>query len=186
MAYFKYAFVLMALFSLLACSDDDPEEMNTDTGTMIYNEIKGTYEGSVRVENEMLPVIIVVANDEFTVKRLPLLPILKRIFTSQSELEEALKSVGETTTFTAPIVNLTVTRTSLLTMDPTDLVLTVTVNGERRQVSALIQSYANWVRSWGTLSAEMRVVELYCDGKKFDLTDNRIEYLIDDAKKPKE
>ena len=146
--YFRYVFVLLALFSFWACSDDDPVEINEDTATKIYNDIKGTYEGKVRVGNEMMPVTIVVANDEFTVKRLPLQPILQRIFTDQHAMEEALKSAGEITTFT------------------------------------VIESYASWVRQWGNLSVQMNVVELFCDGQKYSLTDNRVEYLIDSAKKP--
>ena len=123
MTYFRYVFVLLALFSFWACSDDDPVEINEDTATKIYNDIKGTYEGKVRVGNEMMPVTIVVANDEFTVKRLPLQPILQRIFTDQHAMEEALKSAGEITTFTAPVTSLRVdTNSSMLIMEPTDLV----------------------------------------------------------------
>lgn len=185
MTYFRYVFVLLALFSFCACSDDDPVEINEDTATKIYNDIKGTYEGKVRVGNEMMPVTIVVANDEFTVKRLPLQPILQRIFTDQHAMEEALKSAGEITTFTAPVTSLRVdTHSSMLIMEPTDLVFSVTVGGERKQVSALIESYASWVRQWGNLSVQMNVVELFCDGQKYSLTDNRVEYLIDSAKKP--
>ncbi len=185
MTYFRYVFVLLALFSFWACSDDDPVEINEDTATKIYNDIKGTYEGKVRVGNEMMPVTIVVANDEFTVKRLPLQPILQRIFTDQHAMEEALKSAGEITTFTAPVTSLRVdTNSSMLIMEPTDLVFSVTVGGERKQVSALIESYASWVRQWGNLSVQMNVVELFCDGQKYSLTDNRVEYLIDSAKKP--
>ena len=185
MTYFRYVFVLLALFSFCACSDDDPVEINEDTATKIYNDIKGTYEGKVRVGNEMMPVIIVVANDEFTVKRLPLQPILQRIFADQHAMEEALKSAGETTTFTAPVTSLRVdTHSSTLLMEPTDLVFSVIVGGERKQVSALIESYASWVRQWGDLSVQMNVVELFCDGQKYSLTDNRVEYLIDSAKKP--
>ena len=184
MTYFRYVFVLLALFSFWACSDDDPVEINEDTATKIYNDIKGTYEGKVRVSNEMMPVTIVVANDEFTVKRLPLQPILQRIFTDQHAMEEALKSAGEITTFTAPVTSLRVdTNSSMLIMEPTDLVFSVTVGGERKQVSALIESYASWVRQWGNLSVQMNVVELFCDGQKYSLTDNRVEYLIDSAKK---
>ena len=69
-------------------------------------------------------------------------------------------------------------------MEPTDLVFSVSVGGERKQVSALIESYASWVRQWGDLSVQMNVVELFCDGQKYSLTDNRVEYLIDSAKKP--
>lgn len=185
MTYFRYAFVLMALFSLLACSDDDPVEVNEESATRIYNEIKGTYEGKVRVGNEMLPVIIVIADDEFSVKRLPLRPILQRIFTNESELEEALKSVGETTTFTAPIETLSVmANTSVLKMEPTDLVFEVTVGGERKNGSALIEAYASWMKTWGELSVNMNVVELYCDGQQYSLKDNRIVFVIDNAKKP--
>lgn len=184
MTIYKYVFALAVLLSCFACTDDDTVEINEDTATRIYHEIKGSYEGYVRVGNEMRPVTVVVANDEFTVKRLPLLPILQRVFTNQGELEEALKSVGETTTFTAPVVNLSVmTSSSLLTMDPADVVVTVTVGGERKQVSALIESYANWVKQWGELSVGMNVLELYCDGQTYNLTDNHIEYFIDNAKK---
>lgn len=183
--YFRYAWVLMALLAFVGCSSNDPEEINEDTATRIYNELKGTYEGSVRVGNEMRRVTVIVANDEFTVKQLPLLPILQRIFTNQGELEEALKSAGETSTFTAPVLNISVmANSSLLTMDPADLVFTVTVGGERKQVSALISAYANWVKQWGEMSVQMNVIELFCDGQKYQLTDNRIEYFIDNAKKP--
>ena len=185
MTYLKYVLMLVMLVSFSACSDDDPVEINEDTATMIYNDIKGTYEGGVRVGNETLPVTIVVANDEFTVKRLPLQPILQKVFTDQRQLEEAMKSVGETATFIAPISNISVmTSSSLLTMEPADLVLSVTVGGERKQLSVLMQSYANWVRSWKELSVEMLAVELYYDGVKYDLTNNSIEYFIDNAKKP--
>ncbi|MBP5388451.1 MAG: DUF4840 domain-containing protein [Prevotella sp.] len=182
--YFRYAWVLMALLTFVGCSSNDPEEINEDTATRIYNELKGTYEGSVRVGNEMRRVTVIVANDEFTVKQLPLQPILERIFTNQGELEEALKS-GETSTFTAPILNIGVTtNSSLLTMEPTDLVFTVTVGGVRKQVSALISAYANWVKQWGEMSVQMNVVELFCDGQNYQLNDNHIVYFIDNAQKP--
>ena len=67
MTYFRYAFVLMAFFVLSACSDDNPVEINENTATKIYNEIKGTYEGYVRVGNDSHPVTIVVANINQTV-----------------------------------------------------------------------------------------------------------------------
>ena len=187
MSYFKYVLVLVSVLSLFACSDDDPVEINEDTATMIYNDIKGTYEGNVRVGNETHPVRIIIANDEFTIKQLPLQPILQRVFTDQGQLEEVMKSVGETTTFTAPVSNLSVmSNSSVLTMEPSDLVLTVTEGNQHKQLSVLIQAYASWARSWGDLTVEMYAIELYYDGKKYDLTYNRIEYFIDNAKKPKE
>ena len=98
-----------------------------------------------------------------------------------------MKSVGETTTFTAPVSNLSVmSNSSVLTMEPSDLVLTVTEGNQHKQLSVLIQAYASWARSWGDLTVEMYAIELYYDGKKYDLTNNRIEYFIDNAKKPKE
>lgn len=184
MTYFRYAFVLMAFLALSACSDDNPVEINENTATKIYNEIKGTYEGYVRVGNDSHPVTIVVANDEFTVKRLPLQPILKRFFTNERQLDQALKSAGETTTLKAPVVNISVlANSSMLTMDPVDVVMSVNVDGERKQVSALIESIAQWNKSWGELSIVMNVKELFYDGQKYNLTDNRIEYYIDNAKK---
>lgn len=183
--YFRYAFMLMAMFCFVACSDDDTEGVNEQTATDIFNEIKGTYEGKTRVGNDMWPVTIMVANDEFTIKQLPVLPIIQRIFTSQHDQEEALKEVGETTTFVAPITNLGVVSSSaMLGMEPTDLVLTLDVGGEHKQISALIESYASWVRAWGNLSVKMNVVELNYDGNPYSLTDNRIEYFIDMAQKP--
>ena len=187
MSYLKYVLVLVSVLSLFACSDDDPVEINEDTATMIYNDIKGTYEGNVRVGNETRPVRIIIANDEFTIKQLPLQPILQRVFTDQGQLEEVMKSAGETTTFTAPVSNLSVmSNSSVLTMEPSDLVLTVTEGNQHKQLSVLIQAYASWARSWGDLTVEMYAIELYYDGKKYDLTNNRIEYFIDNAKKPKE
>ena len=182
--YFRYAFVLMAFFAFSACSNDNPVEINENTATKIYNEIKGTYEGYVRVGNDSRPIIIVVANDEFTVKRLPLQPILKRIFTNERQLDQALKSAGETTTLKAPVVNISVlANSSMLTMEPVDVVMSVTVDGEKKQVSVLIESIAQWNKSWAELSAAMKVKELFCDGQKYNLTDNGIEYYIDNAKK---
>ena len=183
MTYFRYAFVLTALFALLACSDD-VDVITEGSATGIYNDIKGTYEGVVPVGNESRPVTIVVANDEFTIKRLPLEPILKAVFTEQKELEEAVDSSGETTTFTAPIVQMAVTsNTVALSMDPTDIVFTVTVGGERKQVSALMESVCMLNSVWGDLSVAMNAKELYCDGRSYSLTDNRVTYLIDGAKK---
>lgn len=187
MAYFRYAFVLMALFALFACSDDDVKEITDDTATRIYNKIKGTYEGVVRVDNTTCPVTIIVANDEFTIKRLPLRPILKVIFPNEKELEEAVTSAGETTTFVAPVVGLAVmTNTSVLSMDPTDIVFMVTVGGKQKQVSALMEAYASWNSVWDELTVDMNVKELFCDGQSYSLTDNRIIYYIDNAHKPAE
>ena len=182
--YFRYAFVLMAFFAISACSDDNPVEINENTATKIYNEIKGTYEGYAKVGNDSHPITIVVANDEFTVKRFPLQPIFKRIFTNERQLDQALKSVGETTTLKAPVVNIGVlANSSMLTMEPVDVVMSVTVDGEKKQVSVLIESIAQWNKSWAELSAAMKVKELFCDGQKYNLTDNGIEYYIDNAKK---
>ena len=58
MTCFRYVFVLMALLSLWSCSDDEAKEVSAGTATEIYNKIKGTYEGSVRVVNESRRVTI--------------------------------------------------------------------------------------------------------------------------------
>ena len=187
MTCFRYVFVLMALLSLWSCSDDEAKEVSAGTATEIYNKIKGTYEGSVRVVNESRRVTIVVGNDEFTVRQLPLEPILSVVFKSEKELDEALASAGAVATFTAPIVNISLlSSSSLLNMEATDLVFTVKVGGQSMPVSVLMESYAMWNSTWGTLTVQMNAQELYCDGRRHDLTDNHINYFIDDAKRPSE
>ena len=187
MAYFRCLFVLTALLFLWSCSGDEAKEVNAGTATEVYNKIKGTYEGTVRVGNESRRVTVVVGNDEFSVRQLPLEPILRVVFPSQKELDEALASVGEVTTFTAPIVNISLLpSSSLLNMAATDLVFTVKVGGQSLPVTVLLESYALWNSTWATLSVQMNARELYCDGRRFDLTDNHINYFIDDAKQPSE
>ena len=71
-------------------------------------------------------------------------------------------------------------------MEATDLVFTVKVGGQSMPVSVLMESYAMWNSTWGTLTVQMNAQELYCDGRRYDLTDNHINYFIDDAKRPSE
>ena len=78
------------------------------------------------------------------------------------------------------------TNTSVLSMDPTDIVFMVTVGGKQKQVSALMEAYASWNSVWDELTVDMNVKELFCDGQSYSLTDNRIIYYIDNAHKPAE
>ena len=68
-------------------------------------------------------------------------------------------------------------------MKPTDLVFTVTVDGKSYKVDALMEGmlYAN--TTYDELSMSMDVTELNCDGVKYDMVNNGVNYFVDNAKK---
>lgn len=167
--------------SLSACSSDNAKEPTQENAQDIYNGLKGTYQGSVLVDNIPQSVIITIAND-FSVRRLPLKPILSRIFTDESMLNEALSSVRDVT-FTASTQNLLVTVYNVcLTMQPTDFIFHVTIGGEDYQINALIKSEVYKMGS-NTISVNLEIAELTCDGKPYNLTNASIIYNIDLASK---
>ena len=171
----------LAIICLTACSEA-ATEINERTAQEIYNGIRGTYVGNVVVDN-IPQAVFVTIEDDFTVRQLPLKPILERIFTNATELTEALSSARDVV-FKAPTENMTISGNSvLLTMTDTDLIFTVTVNGKSYQVTAMTASYTE-VNSYSKeLSLYMEIKELLCGGQSYDVTTNRITYSIDVADK---
>lgn len=171
----------MLLYCCMSCSDSKTE-INETSAQEVYNDMKGDYTGNVVVENIPHKVFITIASD-FTIKELPLRPILKNIFADESELNEAL-STASSTTFTAPVDNITILMPmSYLTMRPTDFQFTVTVNKKEYTVTAMTESMAYKPLNSNDLSVTMDVTELLCGGKTYDVTKNKINYFIDIATK---
>lgn len=171
----------LAIICLSACSEA-ATEINERTAQEIYNGIRGTYVGNVVVDN-IPQAVFVSIEDDFTVRQLPLKPILERIFTNATELTEALSSARDVV-FKAPTENMTISGNSvLLVMAPNDLLFSVNVNGQPNQVAVSIES-AVMVNSYTEeLSLSMEIKELFYDGKSYDVKTNRITYYIDVAAK---
>jgi hypothetical protein len=156
--------------------------MNVNTAQEMYDSMRGTYVGNVMVDNLPQKIYVTIAND-FTVKQLPLKPLLQRVFTDETEMEAALKS-AQNVVFTAPTKDMAiVSGNAYLFMEPTDLVFNVTVDGKTKAVSALLESTAYVNRPTDELSLNIDVKELSYDGKSYDLKTNGIKYVMDNAKK---
>ena len=165
------------VIALTACSSDSTTEFTEGNAQDIYNRLKGIYQGPVIVENIPQNVTITIAND-FSVKRLPLKPILSRIFNDESLLAEAISSAHDVV-FIAPTQNLQVTVYNVhLTMEPTDFIFHVTVGGKVYQINAFTKSEVYKINS-NTISANLEITELLCDGTPYDLSNTPIIYYVD-------
>ena len=174
---------ILFLFVLLCCygCSESSSEINENSGQQMYNAIKGTYAGTVMVDNipQKLRVTIDTA---LTVRYLPLRPILERIYTGVT-LDEAEKTAGSVV-FTAPIDQMVISQgNAYLTLEPTDLVFSVKVDGKVYSVAALMNGTLFANRAYDELSVDLNVSELYCDGKSYDMTKNGVNYYVDNAKK---
>ena len=164
----------------LGCSESTTD-MDESDAQQVFNSIKGTYVGNILVDNVPQKVYLIV-DDNFTMKYLPVRPILERIFTGAA-LDEAEQSAGSVA-FTATLDLMTVAGSnSHLHMKPTDLVFTVTVDGKSYKVDALMEGMLYATTTYDELSMSMDVTELNCDGVKYDMVNNGVNYFVDNAKK---
>lgn len=178
----------LAVYSLMMCfvmsCSESATEINEKTAQQMYNSIKGTYTGNVMVDNIPQIVYVSIGND-FSVRQLPLKPILQRIFNKESELTQALTS-AKGIIFTAPTDQMTIIQENIhLLMTPTDLAFPVTVNEQTYQVTAMVEAETLVNYSTNELTLNMDVTELLCNGKSYDVKTNRINYYIDIANKQK-
>ena len=162
------------------CSDSTTTIDEGNAG-QIYNIIKGTYVGNIMVDNIPQKVSLTVG-DDFEVKYLPVRPILQRIF-KDAALDEAEKSAGSVV-FTAPLDKMAVTGSNAyLLLEPTDLVLTVQVDGKKYVVNALLEGLLFANTTYDELSMTLDVTQLNCDGITYDMVNNGVNFLVDSAKK---
>lgn len=174
---FRVILSTIFVFTLSACSSDNTKEYSQESAQQVFNNLKGTYQGPVLIDNIPQTVAITIGND-FSVKRLPLSPILKKIFTDENQLKEALSSTNDIT-FTAKIQNIQITTlNALLTMETTDFIFKVKVGGKDYQVNSLIKFEVYQIND-NTISVNIEVKELSCEGMVYDLTKNPITYNID-------
>jgi len=178
----KYYVFLFALLLLGACSDGTSDSPETGKAQQVLNQMKGTYQGRIEVNNLYETVRIDIGTN-VSVKYLPTYQILHRIFTDSGELEAALASI-EKIAFTAETDQLAITQDyTMLSMKPADLMFSVEIEGTQHEIVATFQSQAYRDTYYGDLSLSIYASELYCDGVAYDLTDNGVVYLIDNAKK---
>ena len=174
---------LLFLFALVCCYGCSDSTTTIDEGNagQIYNIIKGTYVGNIMVDNIPQKVSLTVG-DDFEVKYLPVRPILQRIF-KDAALDEAEESAGSVV-FTMPIDQMAVTGSNAyLLLEPTDLVLTVKVDGKNYTVNALMEGVLFANTTYDELSMTVKVTQLDCDGTHYDMVNNGVNYLVDNAKK---
>ena len=174
---------LLFLFALVCCYGCSDSTTTIDEGNagQIYNIIKGTYVGNIMVDNIPQKVSLTVG-DDFEVKYLPVRPILQRIF-KDAALDEAEKSAGSVV-FTAPLDKMAVTGSNAyLLLEPTDLVLTVQVDGKKYVVNALLEGLLFANTTYDELSMTLDVTQLNCDGITYDMVNNGVNFLVDSAKK---
>ena len=176
----KKLLFLLALVCCYGCSDSTTE-MNEGNARQLFYTIKGTYVGNIMVDNIPQKVNLTVG-DNFEVKYLPMRPILQRIF-KDAALDEAEKSAGSVV-FTAPIDQMGVSGSiAYLQLEPTDLVLTVQVDGKKYVVNALLEGLLFANTTYDELSMTLDVTQLNCDGITYDMVNNGVNFLVDSAKK---
>ena len=173
--------LLLGTVLLTACSDDSKTELTQADAQKAYNDAKGTYKGVVLDENVPVAVYMTLAQD-FSIRDLPVTPLL-RPFLSGKDLDAAVASVKERV-FKAPTSSMTISGDLVyITMEPTDWLFTATAGGEKYAVNALMSVTVRYSHSFDRLSASIVVDELFCNGRKADLTSNAITWLIDEATK---
>ena len=147
-------------------------------------QMKGTYVGQMLIDNLPQSVKIILA-DNFTVKQIPLKPILSRICTEKTELDEALQSaLTQSIDFVAPTSELNVNNYQiLLTMKQTDLIFTVKVGDNEHRIIATINSTALKSMPINGLSVNLDITELNCNGRDYDVKKEPLTYFIDSAQK---
>ncbi|MBR3472982.1 MAG: DUF4840 domain-containing protein [Prevotella sp.] len=181
----KYIWMLIALFSLFSCSDSETEEVNENTAQQVFNRMKGTYQGTAivgTVSGMTSQRVTVVVGDDLTIYDLPLQPIIERIFTDREQQAEALSAAPYGTMFRAPINGISIMPyQAALTTEDSDLSFSVPVGGTTYQVTALINTSALMDNMSNSLSINMIVKELLCNGLSVSMGDTPISYLIDSA-----
>lgn len=176
--------VLLLCLSLTACSGNSTEEFTEIDAQNAYDNLKGTYVGNMLVDNVPTSVSVVIGSD-FSVRYLPVNSLLSRIFTSDAELQAAIKSAAGVV-YNAPTVSIAISGDQLrLSMEPTDLVFNVTVNDHVYTVAALMTATVLYNHSFDTLSLSMTVDELSCNGVTYNLSQDGITYFIDTATRQK-
>ena len=179
---------IFALIMMMACCyacSSSTTEVTEDTAQQVYNDFKGTYQGAVMVDNIPQAVIITIGND-FQVSRLPVKPILKRIFTDETQLTQALATTS-VVNFTAKTETISFATTeAYLFMEPTDLQFSVTVDGTERHIDALMDAQVYKSSSYNYITAYLLVKDLICDGTPYDSSKESITYYIDSAQKQTE
>ncbi len=169
----------MVLIFCMGCSEDKTE-INEASGQELYNNLKGTYVGNVLVDNIPEKVYVTISND-FSIRQMPLKPILQHIFKDDQELNEALSSAS-TTTFTAQTDNFSILiPMAYITMKPSDFQFTVVVNKLSYMVTVMIETTAYKPLNSDELSVNMDVIELLCNNQVYDVTTEPIHYFIDVA-----
>jgi len=177
------AFILsvLCLTAFNSCSVDSKKEVTVVDAQKAYNDMKGTYTGRVTDENVPVEVTMTFATD-FTLRGLPVTPLLKRFF-SDEELDEALKT-ARPAAFVAPTSAMQIAGDQVYVwMEPTDWSFEVTVDGKTYRVNALLAVVTLYSNNYKTLSADIMVKELTCEGITADMTNNGISYLVDNANK---
>ena len=176
----KKIIFLLLLICCYGCSESTTD-MNEVTAQQMYNSIKGTYAGNIMVDNIPQKINITIGND-LSVRYLPLRPILGHVF-SGAELDEAEKSAGSVT-FTIPLDQMMIAEGNIyLTLEPADLVFSVTVDNKIYTVSALVEGTAFANKTTDNLTMSLDVTALNCEGTSYDMKNNGINYFVDSAKK---
>lgn len=176
----KKIIFLLLLICCYGCSETTTE-MNEGSAQQMYNSIKGTYVGNIMVDNIPQSINITIGND-LSVRYLPLRPILGHVF-SGAELDEAEKSAGSVT-FTIPLDQMMIAAGNIyLTLEPTDLLFSLTIDNKPYAVSALMEGTAFVNKATDNLTMSLDVTSLNCDGIAYDLKNNGINYFVDSAKK---
>ncbi len=174
-----YLILLLLSLSLSSCSDDSKTELSVVDAQQAYNDLRGTYVGNVMDENVPTSVAITIGQ-EFTVRNLPVTPMLKHFF-KDADLSAAVASVRPGN-FVAPTLSMSIVADQLyLLMEPTDWTIPVTVGGKTYQMNALMSAAVLYSNTYKTVSMNLEVTELSCDGKVADLSSNRITYFVDSA-----
>ena len=174
-----YLILLLVGLSLGACSVDTKKEVTVEDAQQAYKDVQGTYSGRVTDENVPVDVTMTLAAD-FTLRNLPVTPLLKRFFSGE-ELDEALLSAHPANFVAATVAMQILGDQVFVQMEPTDWSFEVSVGGKKYQVNALLAVTTLYSNNYKTLSAAIQVQELTCDGITADLATNGISYLIDSA-----
>ena len=162
---------ILAVSCLFACSSEESKDFTVEDAQRAYNNLKGTYVGNINI------------GTEFKIRNLPLRPLLKKIFDDDAEITEALAATRNIV-YNAPTLSMVVSgRQLILTMEPTDLVFNVEIKGEEYNIAALMSATVLYDMGYDTITLNMTVDELRCNGISYNLTQEKIDYFLDMAKR---
>lgn len=177
----RYIPLLVALFSLFACSDSETEELSETTAQQVFNRLKGTYRGVAAAGTTPQRVTIVIG-DAISIYDLPPQLFIERIFTDSNQQAEALNAAPYGTTFSAPIIGLSILSSQVaLSADDADLSFSFTMAGETYNVTALTTTNAIVDLMSNSVSVRLVVKELLCNGNPVDMGEAPVSYFIDSA-----